>query len=280
MNRSASISERTVESSLRASDEVIAAFLLEGRTAVVTGAASGIGRETAVLFGQSGAKVILGDVATDALEATAAQVPDAVAVPTDVTNRSAVDDLARAALRSTGRIDVWANIAGIIRNSSIVDTTEADLDAVLAVNLKGVFWGTAAAGRVMSEAKRGSIVNVASSGGEKGVPTLSVYGMTKAGVIQLSRVAAAEFGPFGVRVNAVSPGYVETPMTSRVWTVADGSIDQSKRAETIAAISARSPLGVIGDTRDIAQAILYLASDASRFITGQVLRPNGGSHMA
>ena len=223
---------------------------------------------------------MLADVAADALEAAADDVPDAVVVPTDVGDKSAVDDLARAALRSTGRLDVWANVAGIIRNSSIVDTAEEELDAVLAVNLKGVFWGTAAAGRVMSAAKRGAIVNVASSGGETGVPTLSMYGVAKAGVIQLTRVAAAELGPLGVRANVVSPGYVETPLTQRVWTAADGSVDEQKRAETIAAIGARSPLGIIGDTRDIAWSMLFLASDAARFITGQVLRPNGGVHMA
>jgi 3-oxoacyl-[acyl-carrier protein] reductase len=262
------------------SDEVVAAFSLEDRTAVVTGAASGIGRETAVTYAKAGAKVVLADVAADALEAASEHVPDAVVVPTDVRDKSAVDDLARAALRNTGRIDVWANVAGIIRNSSIVDTAEEDLDAVLAVNLKGVFWGTAAAGRVMSAAKRGAIVNVASSGGETPVPTLSTYGIAKAGVIQLTRVAAAELGPLGIRANVVSPGYVETRMTQRAWTEADGSVDEQKRAEMIAAIGARSPLGVIGDTRDIAWTMLFLASDASRFITGQVLRPNGGVHMA
>jgi 3-oxoacyl-[acyl-carrier protein] reductase len=262
------------------SDEVVAAFSLEERTAVVTGAASGIGRETAVTYAKAGAKVVLADVAADALEAASEHVPDAVVVPTDVRDKSAVDDLARAALRNTGRIDVWANVAGIIRNSSIVDTAEEDLDAVLAVNLKGVFWGTAAAGRVMSAAKRGAIVNVASSGGETPVPTLSTYGIAKAGVIQLTRVAAAELGPLGIRANVVSPGYVETRMTQRAWTEADGSVDEQKRAEMIAAIGARSPLGVIGDTRDIAWTMLFLASDASRFITGQVLRPNGGVHMA
>ena len=132
-----------------------------------------------------------------------------MAVPTDVGDKAAVDDLARAALRSTGRIDVWANVAGIIRNSSIVDTTEEELDAVLAVNLKGVFWGTAAAGRVMSAAKRGAIVNVSSSGGETGVPTLSMYGVAKAGVIQLTRRRCGGVGAARRPGHAVAPGYVE-----------------------------------------------------------------------
>lgn len=262
------------------SDEVVSAFSLVERTAVVTGAASGIGLETAVTYAKAGAKVIMADVAAEGLEKAAAAIPDAVAVPTDVSSKEAIEDLARAALRSTGRIDVWANVAGIIRNSPLVDTTEEDLDAVLGVNLKGVFWGTATAGRVMSAAKRGTVVNVASSGGETPVPTLSTYGVSKAGVIQLTRIAAAEFGPLGIRVNAVAPGYVETAMTGRVWTGPDGVVDEQKRAETIAPISARSPLGIIGSTRDIAWSMLFLAADASRFMTGQVVRPNGGVYMA
>jgi 3-oxoacyl-[acyl-carrier protein] reductase len=261
------------------SDDVVAAFSLEGRTAVVTGAASGIGQETAVTYAKAGARLVVADVVADRLEEAAAPIPDVVVVPTDVRDKSAVDDLARAALRSTGRIDVWANVAGIIRNAPIVETTEEDLDAVLAVNLKGVFWGTAAAGRVMSAARRGAIINVASGGGETPVPTLSTYAVAKAGVIQLTRVAAAELGPLGIRANVVAPGYVETAMTARVFTGPDGSVDEQKRAETIAPIRARSPLGIIGEPRDIAWAMLYLASDASRFMTGQVLRPNGGVHM-
>jgi 3-oxoacyl-[acyl-carrier protein] reductase len=262
------------------SDAVISAFSLVGRTAVVTGAASGIGRETAITFAEAGAKVVLADINAKALEEVAAPVPEALAVPTDVSEKSSVDDLARAALRSTGRIDVWANVAGIIRNSLVVDATEQDLDAILAVNLKGVYWGTAAAGRAMSAARRGSIINVASSGGESPAPTVSMYGVAKAGVMQLSRVAAAELGAHGIRVNSVAPGYVETAMTGRVWTGADGTIDEQKRAETIGPIAAHSPLGIIGEPRDIAWTMLFLAADASRFITGQVLRPNGGVHMA
>src|SRR2546423_405024 len=150
--------------------------------------------------------------------------------------------------------------------------TAFSLDAVLAVNLKGVFWGTAAAGRLMAAARRGAIVNVASAGGEVPAPTLSVYGMTKAAVIQLTRTAAAELGPAGVRANAVAPGFVDSPMTQRAWTAADGSVDEQMRTEVLGSRASASPLGVVGEPRDIASAMLYLATDASKFMTGQVVR--------
>jgi 3-oxoacyl-[acyl-carrier protein] reductase len=263
--------------------DLAAAFSLDGRTAVVTGSATGIGRQTAIVLAQAGANVVLADVSEDGLAETAAAVEaigtKAVVVPTDVANRTAVDDLARATIKSLGRVDVWANVAGIIRYSPIVDTTEADLDAVVAVNLKGVYWGTAVAGRLMATKKSGSIVNVASAGGEVPAPRLSVYGMTKAGVIQLTRTAAMEFGANGIRVNAVAPGFVETDMTRALWTGDGGSADDAKRAEVLAQRSAGSPLHRTGEPSDMAYAMLYLAADASKFMTGQVLRPNGGVHM-
>jgi 3-oxoacyl-[acyl-carrier protein] reductase len=264
--------------------DLTAAFSLDGRTAVVTGSGGGLGRQAAITYAQAGANVVLADLKEEGLAETAAMVEGlgakAVVVPTDVSVKDRVDDLARQALRETGRVDVWANVAGIILNSLIVETTEEQLDAVIGVNLKGVYWGTAAAGRVMSAAKRGAIVNIASAGGETAAPTLSVYGLTKAGVIQLTRAAAAELGPYGVRANSVAPGYVETPMTRRVWVDTEGTVDEQKRAETLAAMSSRQVLAVNGEPSDIAYAMLYLAVDASKFMTGQVLRPNGGVHMA
>ena len=264
--------------------EPFSAFSLDGRTAVVTGAAMGIGRQAAVTSAQAGAHVVLADRVEDKLAETRDLIGAAggkcTVTPVDVSAKAQVDDLARAAMRATGRIDVWANVAGIIRNSTVVDTPEEDLDAVIAVNLKGVYWGCAAAGRVMGAAGRGAIVNIASAGGEIPAPTLSVYAMTKAAVIQLTRVVAAELGPRGVRANAVAPGFIDTPMTQRNWTNPDGSVDEDRRAQTVGVRAAQSPLGVIGEPRDIAYAMLYLAADASRFMTGQVLRPNGGVYMS
>ena len=247
---------------------------------MVTGAGGGIGRQTAVTYGRAGARVVVADRDAARLEETAALVDGAVAVPTDVSHKAEVDMLAERALQATGRIDVWANVAGIIATSPVVGTTEADLDAIVAVNLKGVYWGCAAAGRAMAAAGRGAIVNVASAGGEVPAPTLSVYGMTKAGVIHLTRTVAAELGPQGVRANAVAPGFIDTPMTQRNWANPDGTVDEARRAALLGQRAAQSPLGITGEPSDIAYAMLYLAADASGFMTGQVLRPNGGVYMA
>jgi 3-oxoacyl-[acyl-carrier protein] reductase len=266
-------------------EELTEAFSLTDQVAVVTGAASGIGREAAVTFARAGAHVVLADVDEAGLAGTADEVARwtdrrVLVQPTDVSSKAAVDDLAAAALDGLGRLDVWANVAAILRYWTIVEATEADVARILAVNLLGTYWGTAAAGRAMSAAGRGAIVNVASAGGETPAPTLSGYGMTKAAVMQLTRTAAAELGPAGVRVNAVSPGWVVTPMVAHYWTGPDGRSDETARQAAIDRNAGRSPLGVVGQPADIARCMLFLASAAAGFVTGQVLRPNGGVVMA
>ncbi len=264
------------------SDELAQQFSLKGRTAVITGAARGIGRQAALTFTQAGADVVLADVGTEGLEETAALVEAidgrAVIVPTDVSDKAAVNALAVAAIKARGRLDVWANVAGIIRNSFIVDSTPEDVEAVTKVNLWGTYWGIAAAGRAMKDG--GSIINIASTGGEFPGPTLSIYGMTKAAVMHLTRIAATELGPAGIRVNSVAPGFTDTPMVQRNWTRPDGTVDEEARDALLKVRSAQSPMNITGTPEDQTWAMLYLASDASRYMTGQVLRPNGGVVMA
>jgi 3-oxoacyl-[acyl-carrier protein] reductase len=255
-------------------------FSLESRTAVVTGAASGIGRQAAITFAQAGADVVAADVGEDGLAATAELVQatgrECRIRRTDVAQRADVDGLSEFALAQFGRIDVWANVAGILRYGTIVEMPEDVLRAVIDVNLLGVYWGVAAAARAMISTGRGSIINIASAGGELPSPTRSAYGMTKAAVIYLTKVAAAELGPQGIRVNAVAPGWTDTGMVAHYYTDADGNVDTEAHERTLTTFAAHAPLGTTGHPTDQSYGMLYLASDASRFMTGQVLRPNGG----
>ncbi|GGV41435.1 short-chain dehydrogenase [Actinomadura cremea] len=264
--------------------ELERAFDLTGRTAVVTGAAGGIGRQTCITFAQAGADIVLTDVAEPALRETAGAVRElgrtATVVPADVTDRTAVDGLALAALDGHGRIDVWANVAGVIRYGAVVDVGEEDLDLVFDINVKGTYWGCAAAARAMTPRGAGSIINVASTGMDSASPGISCYAMSKAAVATLTRTLAAEVGRDGVRVNTVAPGWVPTGMTARYWTDDDGTVDEARREQIRADRASRAPLGTVGEPADIAWAMLYLAADASRFVTGQVLRANGGVSMA
>jgi 3-oxoacyl-[acyl-carrier protein] reductase len=262
-------------------EELIREFSLEGRVAVITGGASGIAREASRVMAQAGAKVVPVDIDEAGLAQTAALVAAAggEAMPrrVDVCDREAVQALADETMGVLGRLDVWINAAGVLADASIVDASEAHVDRIIGVNQKGVFWGCAAAGRVMQAQGRGSIINVSSAGAEMPPPQKSVYSMTKAAVAALTRCAAHEFGPAGVRVNAVAPGWVETPMTAYRFRDESGQeMGRQGREAVLKQMALGSPLRLTGVPRDIALAMLYLASDASRFVTGQILRPNGG----
>lgn len=258
-------------------------FSLDGDVAVVTGAASGIGREAARVFAEAGARLLLIDRDAAGLGETAARLSataaDIETVVADVSRQAEVAAAAARAVAHFGRIDIWANAAGVLGIGTVVDVTEAELDRILAVNLKGTYFGCAEAAKAMRAQGRGAIVNIASAGGEMPAPGLSAYAMSKAAVLMLTKTLAVELGPAGVRVNAVAPGFIDTPMVARRFTREDGTVDDAVKRAVFADRAGGSPLNATGAPWDIAMAMLYLAADASRFVTGQTLRPNGGVHM-
>jgi NAD(P)-dependent dehydrogenase (short-subunit alcohol dehydrogenase family) len=250
----------------------VKAYDLTGRTAFVTGAAGGIGRASAVLLAEAGATVHCADRDAQGLHETATLVKDAGGTAhthhLDVTDR---ERLSRA-VASCERLDVMAAIAGIMHTSPVLETRDEDLDRVLGVNFKGVLYACQEAARAMlAQEVRGSIVTMASGAVDTGRPGLLCYGVAKAAVVQLTRTLASEVGRHGIRVNAVAPGWTRTPMTDRH--------EAEAQAQTEAMMARLSPLARVGEPEDVAHAVLYLACDASSFVTGQILRPNGGVAM-
>ena len=259
------------------------AFDLGGRVAIVTGAASGIGRASAAVLGAAGATVVCTDVDAQGASDSAARIVEAggraEAHALDVTVPGAIDEVVDDTVIRLERLDIMANVAGIMGGGPVLELTDDVLERVLAVNLLGVFRGCRAAARVMAAQGSGAIVNMASAAVDAPSPGLAAYGMAKAAVVQLTRVLATELGPSGVRVNAVAPGFVETAMTARRYTSADGAVDEAHRRGVLDAVARTTPLRTVGAPDDIAYAVLYLASDAARFVTGQIVRPNGGVAM-
>ncbi|MDH6222194.1 SDR family NAD(P)-dependent oxidoreductase [Streptomyces pseudovenezuelae] len=248
------------------------AYDLTGRTAFVTGAAGGIGRASAVLLAEAGAAVHCADRDEHGLHETATLIKDAGGTARthhlDVTDRTQL----RQAVESCERLDVMAAIAGIMHSSSVLETLDEDLDRVLAVNFKGVLYACQEAARRMLDGKHGgSIVTMASGAVDTGRPGLLCYGAAKAAVVQLTKTLANEVGRHGIRVNAVAPGFIRTPMTERH--------EAEEQAQTEAVMARMAPLGRVGEAEDVAHTVLYLACDASAFTTGQILRPNGGVAM-
>jgi 3-oxoacyl-[acyl-carrier protein] reductase len=247
---------------------------LKDRVCLITGGAAGIGRATALRFAEEGAKVVICDVNEEAgKEALAELGPDAAFYKVDVSDRQAVQEWVDDVYARYGRIDVLVNNAGVLRDNMLVkykdgqvvkQMPEEDFDLVIAVNLKGVFNCTQAAAPYMIESGGGVILNATSIVGLDGNFGQTNYVATKAGVIGMTKVWAREFGRSGIRVNAVAPGFTLTEMVRQMpEKILDG-------------MRARTPLRRLGEPRDIANAYLFLASDEASFISGTVLRVDGG----
>jgi 3-oxoacyl-[acyl-carrier protein] reductase len=263
---------------------LIESFRVDGRVAVVTGAGSGIGKASALALAGAGATVVCADIHADTARTTAEEIVAAggvaEGVAVDVSVRTEVDALAGRVAADRGGIHIWCNIAGIMVEGPFLDAPEEDLDRIIAVNLKGVFFGCQAAGRVMvDQPGGGSIINASSAAADAPSPNIVSYAICKAGVVQMTKSMAVEVGKKHVRVNAVAPGFVLTGMTGRYFVRPDGTVDEEMQEAVVAPMRKFTPLRSIGEPEDIAAAVLYLASDASRFMTGQVLRPNGGVAM-
>jgi 3-oxoacyl-[acyl-carrier protein] reductase len=263
--------------------DIVRALSLHECVAVVTGAGSGIGRAAATVFAKAGANVVLADLDRTRLNEVHDEIghtgSTSLPLPVDVRRPDQVASLAQRALTEFGRMDVWANVAGVMAEGEISSMPEHELRQVIDVNLFGTYWGCAAAARAMAVSGSGSIINVSSAAGDVGVPRQSGYAMTKAGVNSITRTLAVELGPAGVRVNCVAPGFTDTPMATRAARDSNGTIDAERWEALFRARAELSPLGLTGNPDDIAFCMLFLASDAARFITGQILRPNGGIFM-
>ncbi|MCX6433755.1 MAG: SDR family NAD(P)-dependent oxidoreductase [Actinobacteria bacterium] len=251
---------------------------MDGPVAVVTGGGSGIGAAVSRELASRGHYVVVSDRDADA----AASVADEVAgeaLPLDVTDIVACRSAAEGVAERHGRLDVWVSNAGVSRMLRFLDAEEADYDFTLDVNLKGAFFASQAAARVMARLGGGIIVNVASMAGKQGrVPFLADYVASKFGVVGLTQAMAFELAPHGIRVNSVCPGFVATPMQVRelAW---EAELRGMPIDDVRASWVADTPMGRLETPEDVAVAVAFLAGPDARFITGESLAVNGGAYM-
>ncbi len=246
--------------------------MFEGKKAVVTGAAQGIGQAIAESLAQAGADVVVADLDAERCQDTVDRVKkhnrEALAVSTNVGQWDAVKAMVDQVIKEWGRIDIFVNNAGITRDGLVVRMKEDDWNAVIQVNLTGTFYCTKAALGPMSKQRYGRIINMASVVGVMGNAGQANYAASKAAVIGLTKTIAREYASRNITVNAVAPGFIDTAMT------------QALGEDVRDMLSQQIPLGRLGQPNDIAEAVKFLASDAANYITGQVLHVNGGMHMA
>ena len=239
---------------------------LQGRVAIITGAAQGIGAACARRFAREGAPVVLADV-DDARGQALARELGGIYQHCDVGDKAQVDALVAATLNRHDRIDVLVNNAGIFKAADFLDVSEADFDAVLRVNLKGSFLMGQAVARAMAQAGRGSIVNMSSVNGVLAIPTIASYNVSKGGINQLTRVMALSLADKGIRVNAVAPGTIATELAAKAVLTSEDARQK---------IMSRTPMGRLGEPSEIADVVAWLASDAASYITGEIVTVDGG----
>ncbi len=241
-------------------------FGLRGRICLVTGGAQGIGEACVRRFVRDGARAVIADVDDARGQALAAEL-GALYVHCDVGDKTQVDALVAQAMAAHGRIDVLVNNAGIFKAAEFLDIAEADFDAVLRVNIKGSFLVGQAVAREMARAGSGNIINMSSVNGVLTIPNIASYNVSKGGINQLTRVMALALADKGIRVNAVAPGTIATELAARAVLTSD---------EARAKIMSRTPMKRLGEPREIADVVAWLASDAASYVTGEIVTVDGG----
>lgn len=242
--------------------------VLEDKVALITGGARGIGREIAFVFAKEGANIALCDINLQQAEETAKEIKglgkEAIAFGVDVTDSKAVQEMVDKILDKFGKIDILINNAGIARDALLIRMSEQDWDSVIAVNLKGTFNCTKAVAKVMLKQRSGRIVNIASIIGLMGNVGQANYSASKAGIIGFTKSVAKEIASRGINVNAIAPGFIQTDMTVK--------LPRDIKNKMLS----RIPFGRFGEPKDVANLALFLSSESSSYITGQVIQVDGG----
>jgi len=246
-------------------------FDLQGKTALVTGAARGLGRAISLALAHAGADVALGlravNTGDDLIRKILELGRKALPLQMDMSKLNQISAAIEEAAAHFGKLDILVNNAGIAPDNLVENVTEKDFDATLAINLKGTFFASQAAGRIMIRQKSGRIINMSSQAGFAALPTESVYCMTKAGIAHLTKCLAVEWGKYNITVNAVAPTFIHTPGTAEYLSVPEN------RTDTVERIAA---LHRIGEPMEVAGAVVFLASDAASLITGHTMLIDGG----
>jgi len=244
---------------------------LKGKVAIVTGGAQGIGKSIATQLALAGANVVIADVMEEIAKSTAQEISqkgsEAISIVVDVSRLSSVEEMAKKTLDKFGRIDILVNNAGITRDALIMRMKEEDWDLVLDINLKGAFNCIKIVSPVMMKQKSGKIVNIASIVGIIGNVGQANYSASKGGLIALTKTCARELASRRINVNAVAPGFIQTSMTERL------------PAQVKEKLSSQIPFGELGKPEDVASAVLFLVSEKARYITGEVIKVDGGMVM-